>query len=230
MTLDKAFLADILAHPDDDAPRLIYADCLEENGDPERAEFIRLQCKLEKMTEGDPCCPELEGREQELLTANEQAWAKPLRSMVKSWQFRRGFIEWVQMTAARFLRHGGFLLRFAPVRSVSFLGEVGARLSKLASSPYLARLSELDMVKVGLSGEGTQVLASSAYLANLTSLYLSGNDIGDLGAAALASSPHLANLTRLNLNGNRIGAEGAAALASSPYLAKLTSPSIKDAS
>ena len=34
MTRDEAFLADILEHPDDDAPRLVYADWLEEQEDP----------------------------------------------------------------------------------------------------------------------------------------------------------------------------------------------------
>lgn len=47
MTTGDRLLADILAHPDDDTPRLIYADWLDEHGDdPERAELIRLQCEL----------------------------------------------------------------------------------------------------------------------------------------------------------------------------------------
>ena len=44
-----AFLAAIRAAPDDDAPRLVYADWLEENGDPEWAEFMRLQCQLDPL-------------------------------------------------------------------------------------------------------------------------------------------------------------------------------------
>jgi uncharacterized protein (TIGR02996 family) len=40
MTDDAAFRNAILAAPDDDAPRLVYADWLEERGDP-RAEFVR---------------------------------------------------------------------------------------------------------------------------------------------------------------------------------------------
>jgi uncharacterized protein (TIGR02996 family) len=46
MDYHAAFLADIIAHPADDAPRLIYADWLEDNGEEERAEFIRVQCEL----------------------------------------------------------------------------------------------------------------------------------------------------------------------------------------
>jgi uncharacterized protein (TIGR02996 family) len=37
------FLADILASPEDDAPRMAFADWLQENGDPERGEFIVIQ-------------------------------------------------------------------------------------------------------------------------------------------------------------------------------------------
>src|SRR4051794_27217534 len=44
----EAFLGDIIEHPDDDAPRLVYADWLDENGNPERAEFIRAQVRLVK--------------------------------------------------------------------------------------------------------------------------------------------------------------------------------------
>src|SRR5262249_28449408 len=42
----EGFLRDIVAHPEDSAPRLIYADWLEENGDAARAELIRVQCEL----------------------------------------------------------------------------------------------------------------------------------------------------------------------------------------
>ena len=41
-----ALYAAILAHPDEDTPRLAYADHIEEFGDPARAEFIRVQCQL----------------------------------------------------------------------------------------------------------------------------------------------------------------------------------------
>ena len=46
MTDADALLAAILADPDDDTPRLAYADWLGESGDADRAEFIRLQCAI----------------------------------------------------------------------------------------------------------------------------------------------------------------------------------------
>lgn len=47
----QAFLRCIREHPGDDTPRLVYADWLDENGDAgdrDRAEFIRLQCRLHR--------------------------------------------------------------------------------------------------------------------------------------------------------------------------------------
>ena len=41
-----ALLRRILENPADDAPRLILSDWLEENGQDERADFIRVQCEL----------------------------------------------------------------------------------------------------------------------------------------------------------------------------------------
>jgi uncharacterized protein (TIGR02996 family) len=45
MSDEDALLQAIYANPDDDTPRLVYADWLDENGDAERAELIRLQVR-----------------------------------------------------------------------------------------------------------------------------------------------------------------------------------------
>jgi uncharacterized protein (TIGR02996 family) len=49
MSEENAFIQAVLADPDDDTVRLVFADWLEERGDP-RAEFIRVQCELAKLT------------------------------------------------------------------------------------------------------------------------------------------------------------------------------------
>ena len=46
MTEREALLAAVVADPDADLPRLVYADWCDQNGDPARAEFIRVQCAL----------------------------------------------------------------------------------------------------------------------------------------------------------------------------------------
>src|SRR5262249_46319231 len=44
-----ALLRALLETPEDDALRLVYADWLQENGQAERAEFIRVQCELARL-------------------------------------------------------------------------------------------------------------------------------------------------------------------------------------
>jgi len=55
-----AFLRAICAAPEDDTARLVLADWLEEHGERERAEFIRVQCAIIPMLARVPCiCREL---------------------------------------------------------------------------------------------------------------------------------------------------------------------------
>jgi uncharacterized protein (TIGR02996 family) len=51
MTHHEGFLAAILAEPEEDSHRLVYADWLDENGNSERAEFVRVQCRLARLDE-----------------------------------------------------------------------------------------------------------------------------------------------------------------------------------
>ena len=83
---DAALLAAIRAAPADDAPRLVYADWLDEHGRPERAAFIRVQCELART--GDPA---LRRREAELLAAHHDALAGPLLAPGFRFRFARGF-------------------------------------------------------------------------------------------------------------------------------------------
>ncbi len=71
---DAGFLQDIFAHPEDDTPRLIYADWLDDNHQPARAEFIRVQCRLAKLDPEDPDYALLSLQEQELLKDHGSVW------------------------------------------------------------------------------------------------------------------------------------------------------------
>jgi uncharacterized protein (TIGR02996 family) len=61
MTQEEAFLEAILAEPRDDVPRLVFADWLEEQGDP-RGEWLRVVTRLDLLSQQDPtemgprCC------------------------------------------------------------------------------------------------------------------------------------------------------------------------------
>ncbi len=93
MTTGDSLLAAIIQSPADDAPRLVYADWLEENGDPERAEFIRVQIAL-ALRELEPERKTLlQRREKELLDQHCEHLAGPFASEGVQWAFRRGFIH-----------------------------------------------------------------------------------------------------------------------------------------
>lgn len=84
---DDALLAAIIAAPDDDTPRLVYADALAERGDP-RAELISLQIARARGTVSDAQYL----REVELLADRKRLalWALPL-SQGGECTFARGF-------------------------------------------------------------------------------------------------------------------------------------------
>ena len=48
----ESFVAAVAANPADDLPRLVFADWLDENGDPARAAFIRDHVALAKLRPG----------------------------------------------------------------------------------------------------------------------------------------------------------------------------------
>jgi|SRR5579883_697815 len=94
MSDESALLAAIFAYPDEDTPRLIYADWLEEHGQPERAEFIRLQITLtsEYTTADDNRHDKLEEEYRAVWTAHLPLDPRATRSPWE-WRFVRGMPE-----------------------------------------------------------------------------------------------------------------------------------------
>src|SRR5262245_36742549 len=131
-------LQQIIAHPDWDGPRLIYADWLGERNDA-RGEFIRLQCALAQLPAGHDRRAELQERADELLKRHQDEWARPLAGLVSGWRFHRGFIDTVYIDARRFLANADRVFALAPVRYMHLL-DVGRRIAEVAASAALARL------------------------------------------------------------------------------------------
>src|SRR5262245_40784560 len=72
----KGFLRAIARSPYADLPRLVFADWLEENGDP-RGEFIRAECLLAAMPRDDPRYQLLSLRRYELQEEHRADWEAP---------------------------------------------------------------------------------------------------------------------------------------------------------
>jgi uncharacterized protein (TIGR02996 family) len=215
-TKQQHFVHTIIEQADDDGPRLVFADWLEEHGDPERADFIRVQCALAR---GEAHAEMLRKRERELLAANELRWTAPLHGMVQRARFVRGFAERLTLMTEAFLTHATTLFRLTPVRHV-ILTEVGNHLPRLADLPDLGRVRTLEFRTFG--GKNIGKLVRSPHLGQLTSLILRSGDVDDSGAALLANAPTLAQLTRLDLYACALGPAGIRALVASPHLAGLT--------
>src|SRR4051795_602322 len=77
MSEEDGLLQAILDDPEDDAPRLVYSDWLEDHGEPNRAAFIRLQIELARLPKGDSRHPPLARREAALFRRNADAWFGP---------------------------------------------------------------------------------------------------------------------------------------------------------
>lgn len=214
MTDHDAFLAAITGRPDDDLPRLVYADYLDERGESARAEFIRLQCAAAR---GEPASAD---RMAELRNRHQDEWLAPLGRGVYYADFRRGFPEHVVMSAREFLRDHGLIREQTPLRSVALLG-AGRVLARLLATDHLRGLTALHLTGGMLGDAGVERLAECPHLVELTTLRLGHNEIGDDGAAAIAQSPHLAGLRMLVLNHNAIGDAGAWDLSRSPILGRL---------
>ncbi len=237
MTPEDAFVADIQEHPDDDTPRLILADWLEDRGAPgdaDRAEFIRVQCQRASLVEGNTEERALRHRAEQLLQIHWDNWVRPLgqlvgRSHTEHWlagdyhpeavhKFRRGFLYVLDLPARRFLDHAGEILRLAPIRHVRFFA-AGAVAGELAGCPHLRWLERIDFVDYfiePIDSSGMAALAQSPYLGALRGLGLYRNNLGDAGVEALAAARWLPGVLVLELGENGMSARGAIALARAP--------------
>jgi uncharacterized protein (TIGR02996 family) len=206
MTDEDALMRAVIADPDDDAPRLIFADWLDENGQCERAEFIRVQIALAEMATNDERRPELRRCERRLLRRWGNRWTQALRPAVFNYIFRRGFVESVVCIADEFLSNGKPLFALAPIR---FLWLTGAHhcSQQLGQCPYLNRPISLVLNRTWLGDRDIYHLADSPFFGKLIGLSLSHNRITGIGAIRLARSPYLGSLDDLDLSGNPIPGE-----------------------
>ncbi len=218
--------------PAEDAPRLLLAQYLEQNGDP-RGEFVRLQCALTKLEKDEPCFGSfnrgrsrrlrnepgapLESRESELLTRFGDEWLGPLAECADACEFHRGLLQ-VHFKPKQFFARA--MLTWLAELSATWLDgialyNVTAReVDRLADLSFLENLTVLSLSgKIGVTGVAR--LCASPHLGRIRELDLGASELGEAGARALADSPLLSQLTSLKLGGNEIGDKGLEALLAS---------------
>jgi uncharacterized protein (TIGR02996 family) len=215
----EAFLQRIRAYPDDDTQRLIFADWLDEQGDP-RGQFIRVQLALADLPADAPERARLVTAERELFTAHREEWEAPFRGLATGPVFSRGFVNEVKVEAKQFLRFAADLFTAAPVRHIHLL-DVSDSLPAVLQCPFLSRLAALTIHAQHTGEPLARAVARSEHLAGLKRLALTRNRFTDDAAEHFARSAYLTNLEELDLSENEIGETGARALAAAPALGKL---------
>jgi uncharacterized protein (TIGR02996 family) len=120
-----ALLAAVLEFPEQDAPRLIYADWLDEHGDAPRAEFIRVSVELAWRPYSERRTAhyrDLLVRFRALVAAHRAAWVAPFTTEPTRVLFRRGFIEVARLMPAEVLRIEDAALALEPLFELEVFG------------------------------------------------------------------------------------------------------------
>ena len=199
------FLRAIWDAPHDDAPRLVYADFLEETGEPvhvARAEFIRLQCELARFGEFDdsPRRAKLAEREKELMKQHGRAWKEGLPQALQKAGFRRGFVfpRRQRYPGAKFLKLPKKAFDAAPTWDVSLTG-LYRNFDRVFQSPLLSRVGILMIDLARYPHDATARLAECPHLRNVAQLELWNTHPTAASLAKLLDSDALPSLRELDL-------------------------------
>src|SRR5262249_46954347 len=223
-------------------------DWLEEAGEIHRAEFIRLQCEAERRTTSAERRSALLGWADELLAEHEHEWLGDWYNWLIRWEFRRGFVWSVRLTAGVFLHYGEELFQSEPVGRVEIVDDAGGPLSEelmreVVASPVFRFVQDCAVVtsrfshrEEGRVNAWLHTLAAASHVTRLRAfgpehdfgyIYDFWTDAGIDRAAleAFCQAPHLHTLTSLHLNDCPIRSGDkdrlAEAIAEAPFAANL---------
>src|SRR5262245_31042032 len=180
MTEREGFLRAIAEDVYDDTPRLVYADWLEDHGEPDRAEFIRVQCKLEPIRDRFEIdrAVELHAREDELLKKGQKKWLGRMpKGADDRWgtgaevEFRRGFVDSLSAPVRTFLDIGPKVLKLHPTVRRLVMYRVNGEGERLAKCPALEGVPELELA-CWYSDADAEAIAASPHLGRLQVLEL----------------------------------------------------------
>jgi uncharacterized protein (TIGR02996 family) len=203
MSEEQALLAAIIAHPEEDTPRLAYADWLDENEAPIQADFIRTRCRLASCSAADPDYPDLIERRAELLVQFQPMVKQTVPELPPGFSydddlgnpgtFRRGFLDTVGASREDFDQPGwppsnedieqlcdglAQLIATTTARKLALRGLIGEQLDRVLAAPGADRLTGLAVFPADYSTAGGDealgVLAGAAVTARLATLGVYG--------------------------------------------------------
>ncbi|QJW96833.1 TIGR02996 domain-containing protein [Frigoriglobus tundricola] len=220
----KQLLRAVQDNPDEDTPRLMYADWLEEHDDPARAEFVRVQCRLAERGRREPVPPADPDRQREFQLQSQlgERWLAELPAVrgVRWTGFWRGFPVASVASATTLVRAAEKVWDAAPVESVTVTGlnANGARV--LAGSPVFDRLRAFTLEGYSARHEGERPLRTlfgSPRAKALRRLALL-SALGEAGLIAVFASEHLTGLEWLGVGSGEMTDGAAEAFLAAPGL------------
>jgi uncharacterized protein (TIGR02996 family) len=252
LTLDqrmqRGFLSAIIAEPELNELRLVYADWLEDRGHP-LSEMIRVQVKLAEF--GPLYLPEQIAVNSELYRRTtalyQELWAERQGIFPNSTGFTDDCPEWsfgidrgvVHLYLYRLPpddplpippqswldRFGWYILHVEKrlpkdQRGGNFCFSVNS-IAELLDSTIMDRCLGLELSSTAIDSGIIQELMKSPRIAGILSLNLGHTALGISGARALSESPHLQDLLDLDLSETDLGDEGVSVLAASRAFPRL---------
>jgi uncharacterized protein (TIGR02996 family) len=222
----EPFLRAICDNPADDTVRLAFADWLDENGEPERAAFIRASIEWSRVDFSSDKAEWMRLRERvtDFVKRHGREWLAELPDGpglswdmdIPSGPFDRGFPAMVAVLNRRFLDVAERVFALAPVEHLVFARGVSLEVAlEVLSLPCADGISDFTIVWTGPNQPGDELceaLAGFTHLRRLEWLALSRRNVTDRGAAALARASFLPQLRYVMLEGNAISEAGVLAV------------------
>lgn len=238
----EAFLRAIFDAPDDDTPRLVYADFLDDVGDPDRAELIRATCEHQRLLAlcpGDAGLAAMPDVLRRRTTAQQRLAAARPSAFKRYAVYRRGFDAlsrppvlsaddladpWALRARVVAERAEWYGMAELSVQAVRPLGpdEVNA----LFDLPFTQRVTDWDLgghVEEVAGGVETED-AGTFGLIDLIERPV----VTQKGVEALAAHRGARRIRSLNLTHNQLGNDAVRALARSPHLIRLERLDFRD--
>lgn len=182
MTEREALLKAVCDNPDDDTPRLVFADWLQENGEETYADFVRLQVRHgEMLRHAAPDTEEFARRARELWLRHGRKWRSGLPQVIGvEWHdaFFRGFPERARVSSDAALLANARAFALVPVRHLEI--NAFAAIDGFDQLPCVQRLKTLSLSASDPDGSIFRRLVERVRLSESTLLIvcggLSGND------------------------------------------------------
>ncbi len=197
----------IIADPDDDTARLVYADWLQENGRPERAEFIRAQIEAARAEPFSPKARDAAKRANALLEPRSKQWTQHLHGGFAEWpRFERGFVAHLSVEPTRFVPQADALFDAEPIQALK-LYRFNTTTERHSFEPLfeLSRLRALRRLELSsrvLDMEEFELVSSCKYLGGLRELAMRDNMIRPAWLSKVLTSDSFPELNGLDLAEN----------------------------